>query len=450
MNRASSDCGCKQTGTREKSCLCCDIPAFCRNHYYRGKLLTERDFSDEQRYHIDKMRQHTLRLHGWGVVCGLTVVPHQHCPERRMVLQSGYAIDDCGREIRLLEDDYLELPQPPKPAPASDHDSEMDAKPAQDHEANKPRQQGDEEDYPLPSNPCDDTVMPKDLYICIRYAECETEFAPAPFDDCSCNDAGQQPNRVCEGYKLELYDSKPSFWDKATHEDCGYEDCGEYYREARKHCHHEHRIPCIPLAVIYNVVPGEAVKPEQINNWEPRRQLTSTDTLDQIVRCILTKLPTKQLTRVEDTNWEHNRRMLCREFTEEYIGTAEHPRGFRIQFSHRVHPASIDTRSFQAIVVFRPENMADPKVIQVAPAHIDTDHDETTWCRLRIDPAYARRHLEGKNFDLFIVLRCDVITDVHGHAVDGNYIGHRLPTGDNIQGGTFESWIRVRPRPRNG
>ncbi len=57
--------------------------------------------------------------------------------------------------------------------------------------------------------------------------------------------------------------------------------------------------------------------------------------------------------------------MLCREFFEEYVGTPEHPRGFRIEFSHRVLSGAVDSRSFQAMVVFpsrepfRAQNDAD-------------------------------------------------------------------------------------------
>jgi len=65
---------------------------------------------------------------------------------------------------------------------------------------------------------------------------------------------------------------------------------------------------------------------------------------------------------------------------------------------------------------------------------------------LSIDPTYARNRLDMKDFDLFLTLRCDDVTDLRGLAVDGDFIAHRFPTGDNIQGGTFESWIRVRPR----
>jgi len=99
---ASADC-----------CIPCDIPVFCRNHYYRGKLLTEREFADEQRYFVNKARLHTLALHGWGVACGLHVKPHPYCPELRLVIEEGLAIDACGRDIRVLTEVTIDLPQPP-------------------------------------------------------------------------------------------------------------------------------------------------------------------------------------------------------------------------------------------------------------------------------------------------------------------------------------------------
>ena len=477
MRGTTADCGHKEHAARERICLSCDIPAFCRNNYYRGKLLTERDFADEQRYTADKMRLHTRALHGWGVVCGLIVTPHPYCPDKRLVVGSGLALDDCGREIRLLKEDWVDLPEPVKPAapeasgqtppsPAGEgakpyaqphqdpykppHKDQNGQTPERHHGDSGQGHDDDDERAPLPYEPCDDTPAPQDLYLCIRYAECETEFSAAPFDDCSCTTSSQKPNRICEAYKFELFDTKPDHWDKAQHEPCGYDHCGEYYRMRRRQCQDASDVSCLPLAIIRDVVPGQPITEEQIDNWSARRQLATTETLDQIVRCILTKLPTEQLTRIEDTNWEHGRRMLCREFMEEYVGAHDRPRGFRIEFSHHVHAAAIDTRSFQALVVFRPENMSDARHTEIAPAYVDRDEDETNWCRLRIDPGYARRHLDGRNFDLFLMLKCDVITDRHGHAVDGNYIGRHLPTGDNIQGGTFESWIRVRPRPRVG
>src|ERR1700709_499424 len=106
--------------TRDCKCLNCEIGAFCRNHYYRGKLLTERDFVDEQRYFVDKHRLHTLALHGWGIVCGLQVEPHARCPNLRFVVTPGYALDCCGRDLRVMKSVELSLPQtPPPPVDAS-------------------------------------------------------------------------------------------------------------------------------------------------------------------------------------------------------------------------------------------------------------------------------------------------------------------------------------------
>jgi hypothetical protein len=442
MPRETADCGCNQSGARERTCLPCEIPGFCRNSYYRGKLLTERDFSDEQRLH-------NLALHGWGVLCGLVIKPHAHCPERRLVLTDGYAIDSAGREIRVLEHDEIVIWKPEnEQSPGSAHTPLQ--QPAQ--EAQLPNEQertldaghesGDDSDS---DDGCNGNPRPKELYICIRYRECETELTPAPFDDCSCSTSSLKPNRVCESYKVEVSDHKPEGWDEATHEECEDDDCDRYYHEARWKCPKIHCYPCLPLAVVYNFVPGKAVTEHDIQNWKPhgpRRQLVSTATLDKVVRCVLDKLPTEELTRIEDTNWEHGRRIMCHEFMREFVNE----RGFRIEFSHNVHSAEIDPRSFQALVVFRSENMTDPKHVQVAPAHVHKDEGETKWCSLRIDTSYARKHLDGKNFDLFLTLKCDVITDMHGHAVDGNFIGHHLPTGDHIQGGTFESWIRIRHR----
>jgi hypothetical protein len=177
--------------------------------------------------------------------------------------------------------------------------------------------------------------------------------------------------------------------------------------------------------------------------------LASTETLDQVIRCILSKLPTEELTRIEDSNWQHGRKMLCREFMEEYVGAPDRPRGFRIEFSHKVHSRAINERSFQALVVFQPDNESEPRHMQIAPARVEKEPDETIFARLHINYEYARRHLDGRSFDVFLILKCDGILDRHERAVDGNFLGNTYPTGDNIQGGAFESWIHVRPKPRN-
>jgi hypothetical protein len=159
--------------------------------------------------------------------------------------EEGLAIDACGRDIRVLEEVTIDLPQPPKKS--------HDKKPPHD-KGEQAQEEGECEELPA-----------RTLYLCLSYAECETEFAPAPFDECGCNTGSSlRPNRVCEGFRLELYDHKPSFWDEAIGEECEAEDCRVYFHEAQEHCRKPGGICCVPLAAIMDVVPGQKVTEHQI------------------------------------------------------------------------------------------------------------------------------------------------------------------------------------------
>jgi len=414
-------------------------------------------------------------LHGWGVVCGLVVKPQKHCPRERIVITSGFAIDACGREIRVVSEIEYVLPKPePKPpkVPCPDDDdhyrggredykSQESGQHIEHRDAEQERDDKDdkyEEEHPDPNNPCDDEPKPRDLYVCIAYSECETEFSATPFDDCSCsNGSSKKPNRVCEGYTILITERKPKHWDDIGNEPCGCPDCSDIYGEAA-HCRKPHAIPCLPLAVVHDFVPGEEVTQEMIDNVCARRQLVSVQMLDQVVRCILEKLPTAQPSRIRDISWQHGERVLCHRFMEQFVGGKDTHRGFTIFFDSPVSADPIDTRSFMAMVVFRPPEMSEPRHVVFAPAVVfKGPGPETDWCSLHIDPGYAKRHLDGRNFDLFITLKCNVLIGRHGIAVDGNFLAGRevddvarmiFPTGDNIKGGTFESWIRVRPHPK--
>lgn len=67
-----------------------------RNHYFFGKLLTERDFIDEQNYFNTKRRLINRYVLGYGVVSGLSVIK---VDEKTISLEPGLAIDASGREI---------------------------------------------------------------------------------------------------------------------------------------------------------------------------------------------------------------------------------------------------------------------------------------------------------------------------------------------------------------
>src|SRR5262245_27620676 len=133
------------SGTQTE-CPSCECQPFLRNAYWTGKLMLARDFVDEQRYVVEKLRHHNQHLHGTGVVCGLKVVPHDNpeCRDRFVCVEPGTAVDCCGQDIIVCEKECIDLLAHPKTKALKD-------------EANN---------------------EPHILKICIRYRECPTEDIP--------------------------------------------------------------------------------------------------------------------------------------------------------------------------------------------------------------------------------------------------------------------------------
>lgn len=73
-----------------------ELLPFSRNRYYKGKMLTSADFEAEQLYLNNKRRFVNQMLGGSGIVCGLSVIS---LDDLSVMIESGVAIDDAGREI---------------------------------------------------------------------------------------------------------------------------------------------------------------------------------------------------------------------------------------------------------------------------------------------------------------------------------------------------------------
>jgi hypothetical protein len=422
--------------TSTNNCLPCNIPPFSRNHYYTGKLLTERDFTAEQKYMADKLRLHHVALHGWGIVCGLKVMPHPHCPALRIVVEPGLAVDGCGREIRVPQ--RVEYPLPAStvlatedPCPSDEIEQQMN---------------GPGEEQP-PDQP---TVS---LYVCLRYVEKGAEQTPAPFNECACGSSGTQPNRIYESYELKIFTDEPKSFELVRKEKDAWEsqDPEAIYKSLLDSCPEPRDIDWIPLAVIRDFKPGQAVEKDSIHHRQCRRRLPSTTTLDRLIECILKKIPTKTLTRIIEINWTHRFEYHAHDFMRQFVGEHESSPGFEITFDRPVHKDGITQRIFQAIAVRYVENTYGAGAPEVVPATVRLNNDRTR-IHLHIDHHYARNRLEKTRFDLYLMLRCNLIIDEFGSPVDGDLLAGldgdgeyatKFPTGDGIPGGLFESWIRV-------
>src|SRR5690348_16682550 len=103
---------CRSCGSpHHAACPPCDAQTPLRNNYFFGKLMDVPDFDVEQFYVVDKFRRHHSRLHGTGVVCGLEVVHHPTpgCRDRYVVVKPGSALDCCGNEILVIDQETVDL-----------------------------------------------------------------------------------------------------------------------------------------------------------------------------------------------------------------------------------------------------------------------------------------------------------------------------------------------------
>lgn len=75
------------------------MPEIKRLNYFNSQFLVERDFLDEQAYHIAMRRLHNRALRSWGIVNGLNVTKSG---DREVSISPGLAVDAAGREIVVL------------------------------------------------------------------------------------------------------------------------------------------------------------------------------------------------------------------------------------------------------------------------------------------------------------------------------------------------------------
>jgi hypothetical protein len=247
MSGHGSSCGCAD----------CAVGPFARNHYFTGKLLVERDFTDEQRYYVDKLRHHHQRLHGWGVVCGLRVRQHPSaaCRDRYVIVEPGTAVDCCGHEIVVREAQTVDLWAIEEIAAL--------------REAN-------------------DTAAHA-LRICIEYRECPEENIPVLYDDCGCDESRCAPNRILEsfGFGVAIDVSDPP---------AGTGPCDDIWWGTLDACPSCDDANCVVLATVAGWHVGDAISDPpaagtdaashvvRIDN-RTRRLLPSTTTIYEYLRC---------------------------------------------------------------------------------------------------------------------------------------------------------------------
>ena len=135
----------------------CDTGFFERLNYYFGKLMTVRDFTDEQKYFNEKRWLLNRRTIGWGVVCGLEVTKHENI-NNQVCVKPGLALDQYGNEIVVCQHQAVEITG---------------------------------------------LAEEKNYYICIKFKSCLAEPVPVPIEECGDYNTDCEHNRIRETFEIK-------------------------------------------------------------------------------------------------------------------------------------------------------------------------------------------------------------------------------------------------------
>lgn len=436
----------------KKRCGICDIPYFERNNYYYGKLMTVRDFFQEQCYFNEKRWLINRMVGGWGVVCGLDVKPKEGETDK-VIVTPGLAIDCCGREVLVCEEQKV---------PLIPEECEC----YKEQKKHKEQEQGE-----------------KKLVICLEFYECKTEPINLPAIACDQKEKGEF-NSIRDSFKIRVVPASEVDIDDPCIHLCPLEHKDEivhhYLCEKLKEgcCECPER-PCLVLAEV-TFIPSQSQeteypesqsqqtqhqKPEypespptiKIDECSKRRIVHTNPLLYDLIDCYHGDLP-----HVTDINWENETAINGALIKWEDFKNGIYNEGAKVWFDKKMNGETIKTNTFLFLVKMEDSDTGNYHYEQV-PGVVSYEYEEATgeskatfkftteWIA-DVYLGYSRVREKGGEFK--IVLKSDFIMSAEENgkpakALDGNFIGGKLPSGNGTQGGDFESWFYVEPKPED-
>jgi hypothetical protein len=365
----------------------CESLMLERIRYFTGRHMSARDFRDADAYHRTMRHLHNRVLHGTGIACGLDVTAHAR-PECGVVVHCGLAIDCCGREIVVPKALALRI---------------------------------DWDQWPKVSNG-EQRETGYVLVLCLEYCEVLTEKVPVLYSPTACSSTAFEEGRIRESYALRWRavkdaDLKLYGWHTAKgcppDEDDPCDKPGPCDDDDPSKCCLDPVCPpchCVALALVR----GTEEQPEIVTAGRPALAHSGD-----------------QLTHICWTNWPHGGVVKLSDFRELRV-RFDRPLGDP-QFKISPGPRGINERTFWAQYGQQREDL--DFVMFMRPPHLMPDRRTALFEVLRPE--------EYVNDTIHVTLRCDFILDCHDNPVDGDHLRGRLPTGNGVPGGTFESWFRV-------
>jgi hypothetical protein len=230
--------------------------------------------------------------------------------------------------------------------------------------------------------------------------------------------------------------------------------------------------PCgamVPLALVAK----STAKPA---TWQITKERLSFDG----VRYLPGPLAPQMLTHICEINWKHGKKMSCEDLEHKppqpappataSAPAAQHPTG---EHHHHHHKPLYLSLKFDRQLMKPIEHDASHAVglnphtflVQYTeglhgarkdlPGKITVEEEAVSGCErgvsratFTLDPAECAvkemlEATEHRHVFVYVTLKGDFIQDYRGRAVDGDFLCGSLPTGNGVEGGTFESWFQL-------
>jgi hypothetical protein len=403
-----------------------------RNRYFHGKLLDAYHLELEQAYGQHKGHLLNRLALGSGVLCGLQVAPT--ADGTGVAVGPGAAIDARGREIVV-----------PATSPAV-----------------SPRQ---------PTDACgrllgDPIAGAATVLLCLMPHECEDE--PVPVRAGSCCDADECAYSVVrEHYALAVRQAEAP----DTAQACALPGLfGAGSTPASIHAQLATRIsqppdeagagdPGVVLArITLPAADGDPITPAMIDQ-SVRPLVAGNALLLELLLCLhdQSPKPEPELTTIEQLSWTHDGQMSLDDFVDP-------DRGLTLTFSAPLDTGTVSPRhqGWFIVSVEYPVGAADGQHAPVAGTTIHAqrlDGSVTVSADARsitFRPAESYASTFNSSLTALAVpadrpplcrvcVLCDMLLDADGNAVDGDFFGGVLPSGNRQAGGSFESWFLLEP-----
>jgi hypothetical protein len=412
-----------------------------RNHYFYGKLLDELHLTMEQQY-VNGKRWTLNRLAlGSGVLCGLQVTSDG----TKLTVSAGVAIDGHGREIIVPQTVTID---PWQAAGTCEVTTTLDA------------------------------GVTHTVYLALCFCERKTDFMPALFTDCDCEDPCA-PSTIVEGYRLVVIEDTPPDVKLASDALCkALNDGGTAAVKRARICDLLTNTPtdcngpsgeaCVTLATMTLTDKGQITDFDDVS---ARSVVCSNELLFELLLCLKgakgdpgdpgTGLD-PNLAKITFISWPHNGTMTLTEL----IDVAHKSPGLRLTFSEQVVAAALpsDGHGWMTVnIEFEVPGTGWIIPWQIRPANIhftDTGPAPITIISFVPPPVFyvlayiVLKDLKQEKALVRIRVNCDHLHTAAGQRVDGNFVdaqltatadGYPVISGDGVPGGLFESWFYLTP-----